>query len=433
MKYKTHSRRLFFIPLLLLAITFLIKTPAKAETLSNPRVSANNVVTWDLVKFGNFYQSNTTTKEPIVWRVLSVNGNDVFLLSDLILDHRPYSNNDNPAKWKGCDLRSWLNNEFMNEAFSETEKASIKETVNQNADYNSRNAISESGGPDTNDYIFCLSADDVENRAYGFLSDKGKYSSELKSYLYSTRQTSATNYAVSKGVSVVEGYSRWWLRDVGSGLQRQFIYFAGGISHVSYQTEKIGVRPAMHVDKSIANLVYAGTKTVGEEPQPSKEESEDKSSDESGDSDTPSSSTPDGKSSSYAVGAFSYTVTNNTAIIAAPKSKTAKAVTIPATVKINGKSVPVTTIAPNAFKGMKKLTSVTIGKNVKKIGKNAFNGCKKLKKVTFKTTKLTAKTVGAGAFKGINKKAVFKCPKSKKAAYKKILLKKGAKKTMSFK
>ena len=202
---------------------------------------------------------------------------------------------------------------------------------------------------------------------------------------------------------------------------------------MSYQSEKIGVHPAMHVDKSIANLVYAGTKTVGEEPQPSKEESEDKSSDESGDSDTPSSSTPDGKSNSYIVGAFSYTVTNNTATVAAPKSKTAKTVTIPATVKINGKSVPVTSIASNAFKGMKNLTSVTIGKNVKKIGKNAFNGCKKLKKITIKTMKLTKSSVGANAFKGINKKAVIKCPKAKKAAYKKFLLKKGMKKTMTFK
>ena len=139
------------------------------------------------------------------------------------------------------------------------------------------------------------------------------------------------------------------------------------------------------------------------------------------------------ESSTFTVGKLSYTVTNNTATVASPKSKTATKVTIPATVKVNGKTVPVTTISANAFKGMKNLTAVTIGKNVKKIGKNAFNGCKKLKKITIKTTKLTAKSVGANAFKGINKKAVIKCPKSKKAAYKKFLLKKGMKKTMTFK
>ena len=82
---------------------------------------------------------------------------------------------------------------------------------------------------------------------------------------------------------------------------------------------------------------------------------------------------------------------------------------------------------------MKKLTTVTIGKNIKSIGKNAFYGCGKLKKITIKTTKLTAGAVGAGAFKGINQKAVIKCPKAKKTAYKKILLKKGMKKTVTFK
>ena len=58
---------------------------------------------------------------------------------------------------------------------------------------------------------------------------------------------------------------------------------------------------------------------------------------------------------------------------------------------------------------------------------------KKLKKITIKSTKLTKKTIGSKAFTGINKKAVIKCPKGKKAAYKKILLKKGMKKSMKFK
>ena len=116
-----------------------------------------------------------------------------------------------------------------------------------------------------------------------------------------------------------------------------------------------------------------------------------------------------------------------------PVNKTAKTVSVPATVKISGKTYKVVSIAPNAFKGMKKLTTVTIGKNVKSIGAKAFYGCKKLKKITIKSTKFTKKTIGSKAFTGINKKAVIKCPKGKKAVYKKILQKKGMKKTMKFK
>lgn len=106
--------------------------------------------------------------------------------------------------------------------------------------------------------------------------------------------------------------------------------------------------------------------------------------------------------------------------------KNIKKAVVPASVKINGKKYKVTVIAKNAFKDNKKLTKVTIGKNVQSIGKNAFKGCKNLKKIVVKTKKLTAKKVGSNAFKGINSKAVVKVPKNKVKAYKKIIKAKGA-------
>ena len=75
-----------------------------------------------------------------------------------------------------------------------------------------------------------------------------------------------------------------------------------------------------------------------------------------------------------------------------------KAVNVPDTVVVDGVRYQVASIANNAFKNNKKLTSVVIGKNVTKIGKKAFFGCQKLKKITIKTTKLKTKTVGAKAF-----------------------------------
>jgi len=68
---------------------------------------------------------------------------------------------------------------------------------------------------------------------------------------------------------------------------------------------------------------------------------------------------------------------------------------------------------------------VTIGKNIKKISKNAFRDCKKLKSITIKTSKLTSSKVGANAFKGIYSKATIKVPKKKLSAYKNFLKKKG--------
>ena len=113
-------------------------------------------------------------------------------------------------------------------------------------------------------------------------------------------------------------------------------------------------------------------------------------------------------------------VKNPTVTYVKPK-KNVKKVSIPATITVKGVKYQVTAVSKDAFKNNKKVTQVTIDKNVKNIGKNAFYGCKNLKKVIIKTTKLTKKTVGKNAFKGIHKKATIKVPKKKLDAYKKIL------------
>lgn len=105
--------------------------------------------------------------------------------------------------------------------------------------------------------------------------------------------------------------------------------------------------------------------------------------------------------------------------------KNAKEVTIPSSVKINGKEYKVTSIKANAFKGNKKIKKITIGKNIKKIGKGAFKNCKNLKKIVIKSKKLVSKNIGKNIFKGISKNAVIKVPKGKVKAYKKFIIKKG--------
>lgn len=139
------------------------------------------------------------------------------------------------------------------------------------------------------------------------------------------------------------------------------------------------------------------------------------------------------------VGNGKYKVTSSTSktvTYVGPTKKTLTSVTVPATVKIteNGKKVTykVTAVAAGACKNCKKLKTVTIGKNVKKIGANAFNGCAALKKIKIKSTVL--KSVGNNAIKGIQKKAVITCPSKQLKAYKKLFKSKvGYKKTMKMK
>lgn len=163
----------------------------------------------------------------------------------------------------------------------------------------------------------------------------------------------------------------------------------------------------------------------------------------------------------------------------APKDKKITKATIPATITVDGITYSVTGIAQNAFKGYKKLTSVTIGANVimigdnafsgdtklkkitigknvttignkafykcsalkkltipskvTRIGKSAFEGCKKLKTVTIKTQKLKSGTVGSKAFKRTPKNLTIKVPKKVLKVYKKFLYKKGVNKKAKIK
>lgn len=149
---------------------------------------------------------------------------------------------------------------------------------------------------------------------------------------------------------------------------------------------------------------------------------------EDGNTSTSGSSSKIKKGQKYTVNGIKYEIisTDSTKTVGfANGKKNSKKITIPATVKIKGKTFKVKSIKSNAFKNSKKLTTLVIGANVKIIEKNAFKGCKNLKKITIKSKKLTAAKVAKNAFKGINKKATVKVPKNKVKAYTKIVKVKG--------
>ena len=73
---------------------------------------------------------------------------------------------------------------------------------------------------------------------------------------------------------------------------------------------------------------------------------------------------------------------------------------------------------------MKKLTTLTLGTNVKKIGSQAFANCKKLNKITIKNANMTKSGFGAKCFSNIKAKAAFKVPKKMVDKYKDWIIKK---------
>lgn len=102
-------------------------------------------------------------------------------------------------------------------------------------------------------------------------------------------------------------------------------------------------------------------------------------------------------------------------------SKKVQKLNIPSTVQLGGHKYQVTTIANSACKGYKNLKNVTIGENIKTIGKHAFLDCGQLKQVTIKSRKL--KSVGKAAFRKVPATLVIKVPKGKIRSYKKMIQK----------
>ena len=265
----THKKQIKKTGHILLAVILILtvvlpstKTPntvqaAASYALSNPTTSGG-VTTWDCVWFGDYYQSDKTgkVKEPIKWRVLSVDGDDVFLLADKNLDVYPYHNTEKAVTWETCDMRKWLNHNFYNAAFSSTEQSAIRNTTVVNAnnpDYGTP------GGNNTTDKVFLLSYAEATNPAYGF--------STSKTYT-PTRVSYNTGWVANGGTIKTQGMDSadtgmWWLRSPGfhpyyaMGVNDNGQVFVGIV--LSVNTLYYTVRPALHLNLSSSNLWYAGT------------------------------------------------------------------------------------------------------------------------------------------------------------------------------
>lgn len=219
--------------------------------------------------------------EPIKWRVLSVEGNDTFLLADVALDDQKYNLDSESVTWEMSSIRSWLNgygasaNEpktdysyknFLNAAFSSEEKNAIKSTnvVNDNNTF-----MNAAGGNTTSDKIFLLSESEVYHTdiasKYGFTTKEGTYDEARRSRCSTYAYAMGTWRYVPGGASYKEynGNIYWWLRSPGIDSAHAtdvFVEGVGNVAGVYVDNDYHGVRPALHLNLSSTNLYsYAGT------------------------------------------------------------------------------------------------------------------------------------------------------------------------------
>jgi len=128
-------------------------TPSQTEPTNTPEPTeespANNAALGDTIEFGS-----------INWVVLSVESDRMLVLSDEVLELRPWYHENAPVTWEDSDIRAYLNDSFYQSTFSDQEKGRILEVTNENPS-NPNNVFGTWGGPDTMDKVFLLSLDEV--------------------------------------------------------------------------------------------------------------------------------------------------------------------------------------------------------------------------------------------------------------------------------
>lgn len=173
----------------------------------------------DAVVFGMYEQNGNTADgaEKIEWIVLEKQDDKLLLISRKCLDTKPINETRSDVEWNQSTLFAWLNGEFAQNAFSETELASL---------------IEADGAK-----VTVPSAEEAK-----------------KYYEYdSWRTAEATEQAIKNGARVQNGKTWWWLLDKGEiASSNSYVYFNGTIrtDGLSVDYQSVAVRPMMWVSSS---------------------------------------------------------------------------------------------------------------------------------------------------------------------------------------
>ncbi len=211
-------------------------TPADTGESSNPYLEGH-VTVGSTVYYGSYEQDNDLSNgsEKIEWTVLKVDGNKILLLSKYALDVQAYDNTGANVTWYTCSLRTWLNDSFLNSAFTAEEQGYIPTTyvtADENGFYTKIYA-----GEATEDKVFLLSA----VQAYNYMPN------------YKDRACTATAYAIANGAYYDPEYGGywWWLRTPGNRSGHAALIEPDGVlDYVGYYVNNLEqvVRPAIWVN-----------------------------------------------------------------------------------------------------------------------------------------------------------------------------------------
>lgn len=148
------------------------------------------------------------------WLVIDKQEGKSLIITEKVIEKRPYHHEESEITWETCDMRQYLNGEFYN-SFSETDRARIIEVANQNPD---NPWYGTSGGSPTTDRIFLLSIEEVVK----YFGDSGQINNRPRNpgfdwlkddFLFLLGdQYNINRRAVDDNGVVVH----WWLRSPGA-------------------------------------------------------------------------------------------------------------------------------------------------------------------------------------------------------------------------
>lgn len=237
-------------------------------------VSFNPLKKGDTVYFGVYEQDDDISNgtEPIEWIVLDVSANEVVLFSKNILDVLPYSYDgriiDGKA-WELSYIRDYLNHDFYDKAFSGSEK----EMINATAVKTLPNPLEQPGffseENDTEDNVYLLAFEELEEYGLGKNDFKGVDSIEERYEIYywqenldynkdrADRSCAATDYVVDKKNKTSERVNEfgvnnsfdWYVRT--RGISPQLVSVVSNTGKININgvdcLEELGVRPVIRV------------------------------------------------------------------------------------------------------------------------------------------------------------------------------------------
>lgn len=200
-----------------------------------------------IVTFGTYPQTASgTDKTPIEWLVLDYDAasNSALIISRYGLDTKPYNTEFINITWEKCTLRTWLNNDFLNAAFTTQEQKGIILTAVDNSKSQGYSSWSTSGGNNTQDKVFLLSYAEANKYLGVTYENSNNTKSRVAPTAYALKQGAYTDSSKKTADGTAVGW--WWLRSPGSRQHSAAdVLTDGSLNSNGVDHDSAVVRPAL--------------------------------------------------------------------------------------------------------------------------------------------------------------------------------------------